>query len=126
LPKAEHNAAEWQVAMQALMLVAETTAAGTLAVSQQKVCSEADHHPPSCCRQYWGSQVAYTSQFGTAIVRAHLGRAKLKEKLCSPNLDDWGIPAKPPNMRWATYHHLIKQYRKYEAVLFGAYSTDFE
>jgi hypothetical protein len=69
------------------------------------------------CRQYWGSQVAYTSQSSTAIIRAYVGRAKLKAKLCSPNLDDWGIPAKPPNMRWTTYHRLIKQYRKYEAVL---------
>jgi hypothetical protein len=48
------------------------------------------------CRQYWGSQVAYTSQFGTAMDRAHIGRAKLKAKLCSPNLDDWTIPATPP------------------------------
>jgi hypothetical protein len=71
------------------------------------------------CRQYWGSRVAYRSQFSTAIVRAYLGRAKLKVKLCSPNLDDWGIPAKPPNMRRATYDHLIKQYLKYDAVLGG-------
>jgi hypothetical protein len=72
------------------------------------------------CRQYWGSQVAYTSQFGTAMDRAHIARAKLKVKLCSPNLDDWRIPAKPPNMRWATYDHLIKRYLRYDAVLGGA------
>jgi len=44
---------------------------------------------------------------------------KLKEKLCSPNLDDWRIPPKPPKMRWATYDRLIEQYLEYDAVLSG-------
>ena len=50
---------------------------------------------------------------------AHIGRAKLKAKLRSPNLDDWRIPPKPPKMRWATYDRLIEQYLKYDAVLGG-------
>ena len=52
------------------------------------VCSELDR-PASVlwrphgalffrCRQYWGRQAAYLSQFGNEIERAHLGRAKLK------------------------------------------------
>ncbi len=53
------------------------------------------------------------------FTRAHIGRAKLKAKLCSPNLDDWRIPPKPPKMRWATYDRLIEQYLKYDAVLGG-------
>jgi hypothetical protein len=62
------------------------------------------------CRQYWGRRVAYLCQFGNPIDRAHIGRAKLKAKLCSPDLDDWRIPPKPPKMRWATYDRLIEQY----------------
>jgi hypothetical protein len=71
------------------------------------------------CRQYWGRRAAYLCQFGNAIDRAHIGRAKLKAKLCSPNLDDWSIPPKPPKMRWATYDRLIEQYLKVDAVLGG-------
>jgi hypothetical protein len=70
-------------------------------------------------RNAWRGQVAYQSQFGNPIDRAHIGRAKLKAKLCSPNLDDWRIPPKPPKMRWATYDRLIEQYLKYDAVLGG-------
>jgi hypothetical protein len=99
------------------------------------VCSEQNRpvsvlwRPPGArffrCRQYWGRRFAYRSQFGNEIDRAHIGRAKLKAKLCSPNLGDWRIPPKPPKMRWATYDRLIKQYLKYEAALGGA-PTDFE
>jgi hypothetical protein len=71
------------------------------------------------CRQYWGRRAAYLCQFGNAIDRAHMARAKLKAKLCSPNLDDWRIPPKPPKMRWATYDRLIEQYLKVDAVLGG-------
>jgi hypothetical protein len=39
--------------------------------------------------------------------------------ISSPNLDDWGIPPKPPKMRWASYDRLIEQYLKYDAVLGG-------
>ncbi|HLQ92193.1 MAG TPA: hypothetical protein VK148_19400 [Xanthobacteraceae bacterium] len=70
-------------------------------------------------RQYWGRRAAYLCQFGNPIDRAHIGRAKLKAKLCSPDLDDWRIPPKPPKMRWATYDRLIEQYLKYDAVLGG-------
>src|SRR5450432_1442980 len=93
------------------------------------VCSELNRpasvlwRPPGAlffrCRQYWGRRVAYLCQFGNPIDRAHIGRAKLKAKLCSRNLDDWRIPPKPPNMRWATYDRLIGQYLKYDAVLGG-------
>jgi hypothetical protein len=71
------------------------------------------------CRQYWGRRTAYHCQFGTQIDRAHIGRAKLKAKLRSPNLEDWKIPLKPPRMRWATYDRLIERYLKYDAVLGG-------
>ncbi len=71
------------------------------------------------CREYWGRRAAYLCQFGNPIDRAHIGKAKLKAKLCSPDLDDWRIPPKPPKMRWATYDRLIGQYLKYDAVLGG-------
>jgi hypothetical protein len=71
------------------------------------------------CRQYWGRRAAYRCQFGNPIDRAHIGRAKLKAKLRSPNLDDRRIPPKPPKMRWAAYDHLINKYLKYDAVLGG-------
>jgi hypothetical protein len=93
------------------------------------VCSELDQpasvlwRPPGAlffrCRQYWGRRAAYRCQFGNSIDRAHIGRAKLKAKLRSPNLDDWRIPPKPPKMRWATYDRLIDKYLKYDAVLGG-------
>ena len=93
------------------------------------VCSELNRpasvlwRPPGAlffrCRQYWGRRAAYLCQFGNPIDRAHIGRAKLKAKLCSPDLDDWRIPPKPPKMRWATYDRLIEQYLKYDAVLGG-------
>jgi hypothetical protein len=93
------------------------------------VCSEMNRpasvlwRPPGAlffrCRQYWGRRAAYLCQFGDPIDRAHIGRAKLKAKLCSPDLDDWRIPPKPPKMRWATYDRLIEQYLKYDAVLGG-------
>jgi hypothetical protein len=93
------------------------------------VCSELDRpasvlwRPPGAlffrCRQYWGRRAAYLCQFGNEIDRAHLGRAKLKAKLRSPNLDDWRIPLKPPRMLWATYDRLIERYLKYDAVLGG-------
>jgi hypothetical protein len=70
-------------------------------------------------RQYWGRRAAYRCQFGNPIDRAHIGRAKLKAKLRSPNLDDWRIPPKPPKMRWATYDRLIDKYLRYDAVLGG-------
>src|ERR1700730_4375364 len=69
------------------------------------VCSELNQpasvlwRPPGAlffrCRQYWGRRAAYLCQFGNPIDRAHIGRAKLKAKLCSPNLDDWSIPQGP-------------------------------
>jgi hypothetical protein len=71
------------------------------------------------CSQYWSRRAAYICQFGTPIDRAHSGRAKLKAKLHSSNLDDWRIPLKPPRMCWATYDRLIERYLKYDAVLGG-------
>ena len=37
------------------------------------------------CRQWWGRQVAYASQFSTPVDRAHRGKARINSRLCS----DW-------------------------------------
>jgi hypothetical protein len=45
------------------------------------------------CRQYWGRKAAYLSQFSNELDRAHMGRAKLKAKLCSPKATaTWTMP----------------------------------
>ena len=90
------------------------------------VCSELNR-PVSVLRRPPGTVFSLSSVlgqtgclFGNGIDRADIGRAKLKAKLCSPNLDNWRIPPKPPNMRSATYDRLIKQYLRYDAALGGA------
>ena len=72
-----------------------------------------------CCRQSWGpSGVAYLSQFGNWIDRAHLGKAKIKSKLvsgCDP--EELDLPPKPLWMRWSTYNRLVERYDAYESKL---------
>ena len=71
-----------------------------------------------CCRQTWGSQVAYLTQFGSWVDRAHLGKAKIKAKLlggCDPAERD--LPQKPLGMRWSTYYRLVDRYNAYDCKL---------
>jgi hypothetical protein len=73
-----------------------------------------------CCRQRWGRQVAYTSQFMTPIDRAHRGKAKINSQLCSIggfDPDEWDIPPKPKWMRWRTYDLMVGKFDKYEEFL---------
>jgi hypothetical protein len=88
------------------------------------------------CRQSWGaSQVAYLTQFGNWIDRAHLGKAKIKSKLvkgCDP--EELDLPPKPVGMRWSTYNRLVDRYDAYEgklndgiaALLREEQATDFD
>ncbi|MGA8689539.1 MAG: hypothetical protein WB662_06425 [Methyloceanibacter sp.] len=71
-----------------------------------------------CSRQTWGRRVAYASQFGTPVDRAHFGQAKIKSRLignCDP--DEWDLPPKPKWMRWRTYNRFEQKFDKYEDAL---------
>lgn len=71
-----------------------------------------------CCRQTWGRQVAYASQFLDPDNCAHRGKAKIKSRLigdCDP--DEWDLPPKPKWMRWRTYNRYVERFDKYEAIL---------
>ena len=72
------------------------------------------------CRQEWGRQVAYNSQFSTSVDRAHQGKARINSRLCSIgglNPDDWDFPPKPKWMRWRTYNHAQEKFDRYESIL---------
>ena len=70
------------------------------------------------CREEWGRQVAYGSQFSTVTDRAHRGQAKIKARLigtCDP--DAWNLPPKPKWMRWRTYQRHVDKFDAYEGIL---------
>ena len=69
-------------------------------------------------RREYAGQVAYTSQFGTPVDRAHRGKAKIKARLigtCDP--DEWDLPPKPKWMRWHTYDRHVQKFDHYDGVL---------
>jgi hypothetical protein len=69
-------------------------------------------------RHAWPGQVAYRSQFMTAMDRAYLGMERIKRRLIG-NLDpqEWDLPPKPKWMRWRTYRRFVEQFERYEAML---------
>lgn len=72
------------------------------------------------CRQRWGRQVAYASQFSTPVDRAHQGKARINSRLCSIGSfdpDEWEFPPKPKWMRWRTYNQAENKFDRYEAIL---------
>jgi hypothetical protein len=72
------------------------------------------------CRQAWGRQVAYASQFSTWVGRAHQGKARIKSRLCSIggfDPDEWDLPPKPKWMRWHTYNRAVEKFDRHEARL---------
>jgi hypothetical protein len=78
------------------------------------------------CRQRWGRQVAYSSQFADAVGRAHIGKDRINSRICragSFNVRDWDFPPKPKWMRWETYNRAEGKFDRYEKVLdFGTYA----
>jgi hypothetical protein len=70
---------------------------------------------------FWSRQayrLAYTSQRGTAVDRAHRGQARIKARLIADlDPDAWDLPPKPKWMRWRTYQRYVDKYDHYEAVL---------
>jgi hypothetical protein len=72
------------------------------------------------CRQRWGRQVAYASQFLDRDNRAHHGQAKIRSRLCSIggfDPDECEFPPKPKWMRWRTYDRAREKFDRHEAVL---------
>jgi hypothetical protein len=72
------------------------------------------------CREKWGRQVAYCSQFCDRHHRAHRGQAKINSRLCRIggfDPDEWEFPPKPKWMRWATYRQAEERFDAYEAML---------
>jgi hypothetical protein len=72
------------------------------------------------CRQRWGRQVAYASQFLDRDNRAHRGKARINRRLCSfggLDPDMWDFPPKPKWMRWRTYNRAEERFDEYEAHL---------
>jgi hypothetical protein len=49
-------------------------------------------------------RLAYASQRGTAVDRAHRGQAKIKARLTADiDPDEWDLPPKPKWMRWRNF-----------------------
>jgi hypothetical protein len=73
-----------------------------------------------CCRQRWGRQVAYVSQFMTPIDRAHRGKARINSQLCAIggfDPDEWVLAPKPKWMRRETYYKAEQKFDRYDAML---------
>jgi len=72
------------------------------------------------CRQEWGRQVAYASQFLDRDNRAHRGQTKIRSRLSELGCfdpDEWDFPPKPKWMRWRTYNQAEQKFDHYDAVL---------
>jgi hypothetical protein len=63
------------------------------------------------CRQYWGRQVAYATQFLDRDNRARYGQSRIKNRLIA-NLDpdEWSLPPKP-------YNRYADKFDRYDAML---------
>lgn len=69
------------------------------------------------CRQRWGRQVAYGSQFESWFDRACTGSRRLRQRLDKHGLFDAVgdcLPPKPKWMRWRTYDRLIERISYYD------------
>jgi hypothetical protein len=72
------------------------------------------------CRQKWGRQVAYASQFLDRDSRAHHAKAKINARLCAMgglDPEEWDFPPKPKWMRWRTYNRIEEKFDDYDRVL---------
>jgi hypothetical protein len=69
-------------------------------------------------RQGWGKSVAYITQIGSWIDRAHRGKEKIKNILLGDeNADEWDLPPKPKWMRTKTYEKYVRRFDHYEGAL---------
>ncbi len=66
----------------------------------------------------WGKSVAYITQIGSWIDRAHRGKEKIKNILLGgEDPDDWDLPPRPKWMRVKTYDKYVEKFDHYEAAL---------
>jgi hypothetical protein len=78
------------------------------------------------CRQAWGGQVAYQSQFADATSRCHLTTAKIQRRLSG---EDWAdlLPPRPKRMRVVTYARLEAKFdlqdQRLDAMLMRLFAT---
>jgi hypothetical protein len=71
-----------------------------------------------CSRHAWAGKVAYLSQFGSWIDRAHLGKARIAEKIGKNwDPDQHTFPPRPKGMRTGTYERLANKFGAYQAAL---------
>jgi hypothetical protein len=71
------------------------------------------------CRQRWGRQVAYSSQFATASDRADRGRNRIYRRLGVPHWgegDESEYPPKPKWMRSRIYNGLLAKIDHYDHI----------
>jgi len=69
-------------------------------------------------RQGWGNSVAYITQIGSWVDRAHRGKEKIKNiLLADEDPDKWDLPPKPKWMRVKTYENYVRRFDHYEAAL---------
>jgi hypothetical protein len=72
-------------------------------------------------RRTWSSQVAYLTQFGSKLDRAHLGKARIASRLINRTAHEaHHLPARPFGMRTVTYEKYAREFARYEAVLADA------
>ena len=69
-------------------------------------------------RRGWGNSVAYITQIGSWVDRAHRGKEKIKNILLGDeDPDEWDLPPKPKWMRIKTYENYVRRFDHYEAAL---------
>ena len=68
--------------------------------------------------QGWGKRVAYITQIGSWIDRAHRGKEKIRNILLGgKNPENWDLPPKPKWMRTKTYEKYVQRFNHYEDAL---------
>jgi hypothetical protein len=71
-----------------------------------------------CSRHAWAGKVGYLSQFGNWIDRAHLGKARIAERIGGKwDSDKRALPPRPKGMRTRTYERLANKFGAYQAAL---------
>jgi hypothetical protein len=69
-------------------------------------------------RAGWGNAVAYMTQIGSWIDRAHCGKAKVRKRLSAEMARDSSpVPPRPRGMHHKTYSRYAEKFEKYDKVL---------
>jgi len=65
----------------------------------------------------WGRSVAYITQIGTWVDRAHRGKEKVNLRMGNGDRDTGKMPRKPKWMRMKTYQKYARRFDHYESAL---------